>query len=291
MVFLALAVACSLAIGMIFKVAALRGVDRMALLAVNYGVAGVLAGVLVAAADEALPTVLPAGLVVLGLATGALFIGGFFLLSYATELAGMSLSLGVMRLSVIIPVAISWVVWNEVPTAGQQSGLLVACAAFALVSTPGKAALGDTPGKTAFLVLGALFLAGGVVDVLLKTFDMLFAEQVGSAVFLLFVFVTAAVLGTIRVVQQSLERQAWPSGAVYGWGVVLGLVNYGSAAFLLEAVAQLRGPVVFPLNNIAIVLGSALLGVLVWRERVTRRGAIGLVLAAVALALIGGGQV
>ena len=81
----------------------------------------------------------------------------------------------------------------------------------------------------------------------------------------------------------------WPRPPVVFWGIVLGLVNYGSAAFLLEAVARLRAPVVFPLNNVSIVLGGALLGRIVWAEPLSRRTWIGLGLAAGAVALIGRG--
>ena len=130
---------------------------------------------------------------------------------------------------------------------------------------------------------------GGLVDVLLKTFDVLFGGQHGSAAFLLLVFTTACVLGSASVLISKQLTGAWPHRSVLLWGAGLGLFNYGSTAFLLEAVAQLRAPVVFPLNNVGIVLGGALLGWAVWREPLRRRTWAGLALAAGALALIGHG--
>ncbi len=288
MLYLALAVACSLTIGMIFKAAALRGLDRMALLTMNYGVAALLALALLITSEHVGALQMPPLLVVLGLVLGVLFIGGFFLLSYATELAGMSLALAVMRLSVVIPVVVAWGVWAEVPTEQQQVGLALACAAFVVMARPGKKASDGAAGKV-FLVLGALFLAGGLVDVLLKAFDVHFGAEHSSAGFLLLIFSTACVLGSARVLLRGQARQRWPPATVVLWGSALGLVNYGSTAFLLAAVARLDAPTVFPLNNVGIVLGGALLGHLVWQEPLARRTWLGLGLAAVALAFLGRG--
>jgi uncharacterized membrane protein len=71
--------------------------------------------------------------------------------------------------------------------------------------------------------------------------------------------------------------------------VAIGLANFGSVEFFLRAVAVLPGPFVFPVNSISVLLGATLLGILVWRERPTPANVAGLVLAAVALLLLGRG--
>ena len=96
----------------------------------------------------------------------------------------------------------------------------------------------------------------------------------------------AFLLGGAVVVAAGVRTGRWPRRAAYGWGLALGLANYGSADFILRAVAALEGPFVFPANSIAIVMGAALLGVAVWRERLTRANLVGLGCAAVALALL-----
>ncbi|MEM8557539.1 MAG: hypothetical protein AAGG50_06930, partial [Bacteroidota bacterium] len=81
MLSLALAIACSLSIATIFKVAERRDLDRMVLLTVNYGVAALVALVFVLG-DEAgakAGLAFELGLIALGVGTGALFIGGFFI--------------------------------------------------------------------------------------------------------------------------------------------------------------------------------------------------------------------
>ncbi len=319
MLFLALAVACSLGIAMVFKLAERREYDRTALLTVNYAAASILA---IALQDPGQAEAITPGLVALGVGQGVLFIVGFWLFSLAIRLAGMGLAAGVMRLSVVIPVLASWAIWGEMPAALQFVGLALAGGAFVLVSRPasgdapasgnapeavrGPAALdaaedvaGDVApeadgtdasgGKTA-LVLGLLFLSGGLVDTLMKAFDEGFAATVDKSLFLLFVFGVAFAVGAAVVVATGVRTGRWPRREVVGWGIALGLINYASADFLLRAVAVLSGPVVFPANSVAIVLGAALLGWVIWKERLSRANLAGLALAVVALACLTLGQ-
>lgn len=296
MLYLALAVACSLAIAMIFKLSELRGLDRISLLTVNYAVAFVVAGGLLMAGVGAVEAGLTPslGLVALGVWTGALFIGGFVLFSYAILLAGMSLATGVMRLAVALPFLASWLIWGEAPTPAQFAGLGVAGAAFFLIARRGdqpafatEAESDHAAGWKVVVVLVALFLAGGAVDVSMKAFSEWYAATNSQAEFLLMVFGVAFGLGLVWVVARGIRTGLWPNREELGLGIALGLVNYGSAEFILAAIARLRGPFVFPVNNIAIVFGAALLGVLVWGERLSRANKLGLGLAALALLLLG----
>lgn len=290
MIYLALAVSCSLAIGIIFKHAATRGWDRISLLTANYLVAGLIGFVLVQAGGGEGGLSATGGLLALGVFTGALFIAGFFIFALATHVAGMGLAVGVMRISVVIPFLASWLIWNEVPTPAQGIGLVVAGVAFFLIARrspqPLEASKPDGTEMRTFGVLALLFAAGGIVDVCMKTFDEAFAATNSQALFLLLVFGVAFAIGAVLVVWKGIREDVWPEPVVLGWGAVLGAVNYGSAEFILRAIRELSGPFVFPANNIALVIGAALIGVTVWSERLTVVNWIGLGLAAGALVLL-----
>jgi drug/metabolite transporter (DMT)-like permease len=311
MLFLALAVACSLAIGMLFKFAGREGLDRTALLTANYAAAVGVALVLLAAggrtAAEGLRLSTP--LLALGVGTGALLIAGFFMLSLATDVAGMSLAIGVMRVSVVIPFLASWAIWNEAPTLAQGMGMGVAGIAFFLIArrepAPTPAPAGESgPGAAppngeaaplgpsaesatkAFVVLAGTFCTGGAVDVAMKTFEEGFGSGNSRVLFLLLAFGVAFGIGAALVVGRGLRSGTWPERRTLGWGAALGVINYGSLEFILRAIEVLPGTFVFPANNIAIVLLGAVLGVVVWNEHLSRLNRIGLALAAVALALL-----
>ena len=302
MIFLPLAVACSLGIAVIFKVAERRDYDRNALLTVNYAAAAALALVLVGAAPV---SAVGAGLVALGVAQGVLFIGGFWLFSLAIREVGMGIAAGVMRLSVVVPVLASWAVWNEPPTPLQALGLALGGVAFFLIARPAAEAPGKLgppdgdapdvaspeparPRGAAVALLLLLFLAGGCVDVLMKAFDGAYAATTPKSMFLLFVFGVAFLVGLVAVVRRRVREGVWPRGGTVALGVVLGVVNYGSADFFLRAIEALSGPVVFPANSISIVIGAALIGRFVWGERFSRANVVGLAVASAALVCLVG---
>ena len=295
MIWLALAVACSLSIAVLFKAAERRDLDRTALLTTNYAAAAALALGL----QGVEPTgAVPAGLVALGVGQGVLFIAGFWLFSLAIRTAGMGLAAGVMRLSVVVPFLASWAVWGEAPGPQGLVGLALAGAAFFLVARPaaeppgtrgppGAGPVADAASGPA-VVLGLLFLSGGVVDVNMKVFQEAYAASVPISTFLLFVFGVAFAVGGAAVAWAGVRTGRWPRGRVLAWGAALGLVNYGSAEFLLRALDELPGPVAFPANSVAIVFGAALIGRVVWRERLSRANVAGLALAGAALVLLAG---
>jgi drug/metabolite transporter (DMT)-like permease len=304
---LVFAVGCSVAIGMIFKhTGPMEDVDRTALLTINYAAAVGVAVLLIGTGGRSVEGSLGLSptLLVLGGGVGALLIAGFFLLAYATDVAGMSLAIGVMRVSVVIPFLASWLVWEEVPSVAQGLGMVLAAAAFFLIArkerraetVPIAAASGDGGGDVqglltdvdwhAFGVLALTFCMGGAVDLSMKTFEEGFGTTNSRVLFLLLAFGVAFLIGAIMVGARVARGGDWPGGKTIGWGVLLGIVIYGSLEFILRAIAVLPGPFVFPANNIAIMVLAAVLGVYLWDEHLSWPNRIGLGLAIVALVML-----
>lgn len=311
MINLAFAVACSVGIGMIFKHAGQLGLDRTALLTVNYaaavGVGAVLIGLGGRSTDVGLD--LSPSLLALSVGTGALLIAGFFILAVATDEAGMSLATGVMRVSVVIPFLASWLVWGEVPSVAQGAGMVLAAVAFFLIAqkerrpepvpvraTAGPGGEDGGPASSsasapvvdwrAFGVLALTFCSGGAVDLSMKTFEEGFGATNSRVLFLMGAFGVAFLIGAVIVGHRALRYGRWPSRKTVGWGLLLGIINYGSLEFLLRAIEVLPGTVVFPANNIAIMVLAAAVGVFFWDEYLSRANRIGIGLAIAALVLL-----
>ena len=300
MIELALAVVCSVAIGMIFKHTGPKDIDRTVMLTVNYaaavGVAALLMGLGGREVGKGLG--LSGELLLLGGGVGALLIAGFYLLSYATDVAGMSLAVGVTRVSVVIPFLASWLVWNEVPSVAQGGGMVLAAVAFFLIAqkhrppTDGHGGVVSGPDGPldidwhAFGVLALTFCSGGAVDLSMKTFEEVYGAENSRVLFLLLAFGGAFLVGVVIIFVRGLQGHRSWSGRAVGWGLLLGVVNYGSLEFILRAIAQLPGPFVFPANNIAIMVLSAVIGVYGWSERLSLTNRVGLALAVLALVLL-----
>ena len=81
---------------------------------------------------------------------------------------------------------------------------------------------------------------------------------------------------------------------MYQWknllgGIVLGVPNYGSLYFLLQALkhSNFAPSILFPINNLGIVALSAIVGLVIFKEHFTKRKIIGFVLAIISIATIG----
>jgi drug/metabolite transporter (DMT)-like permease len=87
-----------------------------------------------------------------------------------------------------------------------------------------------------------------------------------------------------------LSRGQSPRPAELRFGAGLGLPNFGSGAFLVLALQQMRGTIAFPAVNAGTLFLLVLAGLLFWRERAGRSGLAGLALTVVALVLIKGAE-
>ncbi|MFT5144287.1 MAG: drug/metabolite transporter (DMT)-like permease [Rhodothermales bacterium] len=297
MIYLFLAICCSLALGAIFKHISGLGLDRMQLLAYNYLVASAVGVSLLSARNPAAVQFLrDPPFLGLAVGTGFVLVCGFFVFALSTERAGMSMTVAVMRVGVAIPFLASWLLWGEDPTLGQWIGLgLVAAALFmitrpkspsgsgarsAATSGPGIHPASGAGGSVASILL-LVFITGGSADLMFKGFDVKFGGQVGEDAFITVAFGVAFLLSALVLTLRREPLRDVPATVL--WGGLLGLVNYGSLLFILGAVARLPAAVVFPTNAVAIVVGAAALGVIIWKEELSLLNRAGVGLAAVAV--------
>ena len=132
-----------------------------------------------------------------------------------------------------------------------------------------------------------VFVAGGLADLSMKTFEAEFANGASRPVFMLMIFGTALAVGLGCVAWRHPVHRVRPATLLLGAG--LGIANLGAVEFILRALGSLPGTFVFPVNNAAVVMMIALLGVLIWQERLSAAGWTGILLAAVSVALLGTG--
>ncbi|NND71665.1 MAG: DMT family transporter [Rhodothermales bacterium] len=280
--FLLLSAACSLGIGVIFKVAAVKSIDSSFLIGTNYVVASIV-GLVIAGRDFGIAATDPV-LLLVSSATGVLFIGGFYAMAYATRVAGVALTLSSWRMSVILPFMASWLVWSEVPSAWQLVGLALAVVAFLLISNAGAGLEGQNRKSIGALLL--VFGLGGTVDTILKFINESLQIDTDSMVVTCLIFGTAAVVMSFVLSIRKLKGAAIDPRSALAPGAILGLLNLGTIIFLLEALQSLPGTVVFPAVNVSIVVGAALVGTLIWDEELSRAARLGVLVAIGALLLL-----
>ena len=125
-----------------------------------------------------------------------------------------------------------------------------------------------------------LLLGGGLGDAMAKFYDAYGKETFGSF-FLMLSFLVSGLISGVLVLR---NRERITKQEVL-FGILIGVPNYFSARFLLWALADVPAVIAYPTYSIAAmaVIGAA--GVLVFREKLTKRQwtAYGMVILAVGL--------
>jgi len=279
--FLILSILSSVIIANLLRFSEHRRSSRLVVIAANY-ITCTVASVIYGLATGGLS--LSGGVAGLGILTGVSFALTFWLMIIAIGRVGIAIPVSVTRLAVVLPIAVSLVVYGERPNPWQQAGLVLALVALVLF---GRSAGGDgrtvvPRWQTVLLVLG-LFLGMGINGVNMKIFQEEFSIDASLYGFLAFLFGTAMLLSWVLVLTRRRERV---TPFAVGLGLVLGLPNLLSSVFFILALRYLPGIVVFPLNDVGIVIVSALTGVLFWREKLALLTRLALVVSLAAIALM-----
>jgi len=279
MIYLLLSIACSVSIAHIFKYAEEKAIPMFGLFAVNYIVGSLVA---FAGCDPSCRQYISPRLVGLGILVGILFVCSYALMVLSMKLLGVTIPVSLMRLSAVLPTFGSIVFFSEIPRSLQLAGI-----ALAFLSLP-------LAGQERFVLsnisrifhngfgLGLmLFLVFGITNFVFKVQRELLPLD-SPYHFLAIIFPTAFLVSMMMVIRQKIPI----SSVIIRLGAILGVINLFSSYFFMKALQVFPGIVVYPINGIGIILGSAFTSLFLWKERLTRTNYIFIALASLALVMI-----
>lgn len=275
MIALLLAILSSTLIAVIMRLSTGRVTGKRSMLAANYLVCALFSALFMGAAQTGSGTETALGL---GGLNGALYLASFMAMQQNTEKNGMVLSSVFMKLGLLVPMVVSVAAFREIPTGLQIAGFLLALVAIFVINFRGK-------GKGRFgMGLVLLLLLSGSADAMSKVYERL-GNAALSDLFLLCTFASAFVLCVICI---WIGRER-PRLQDLCFGFLIGIPNFFSSRFLLDALRELPAVVVYPTFSVATMLLVTLSGVLFFRERLPRHQwlALGLILISLALLNIG----
>ncbi|MFB3897670.1 MAG: EamA family transporter [bacterium] len=102
------------------------------------------------------------------------------------------------------------------------------------------------------------------------------------AQFLFIVYLTGLIIGLLiaRPKDIKLAAKDWQVG------IFMGITGIGAAYFLIQALLELQGIIVFPVRSSANLLLTALVSAVIWKERPGKKGLLGIILGAISIILI-----
>jgi len=216
---------------------------------------------------------------------GVLFIIVFNIMAKTSQIVGVSVASVATKMSLVIPVIFGVVVYGEELGLFKIIGILLALAAVYFASIKEKQV---SIKRSALLLPILVFLGSGVIDTSIKYAQEVYIEENEFPLFSAIVFASAAVVGMVFIIIKSFQKPLKANFRNVLGGIVLGVPNYFSIYYLLRALQHpdLNSASVFTINNVAVVMLSTLLGILLFKERVSLKNWGGIFLAVVSIILV-----
>ncbi|VEJ10069.1 DMT family transporter [Actinobacillus delphinicola] len=211
------------------------------------------------------------------IALGFLLPTVFIIMAKAINVAGIVRADAAQRLSLILPILASFLLFGQTLTHARLIGIILAfLALFCLVKKPNaeKGALGVI-GAVSLLLVWAGY---GVIDILFKE-----VAKMGGA-FPNTLFASFVLGGGILFIYLVLKRVEWTIPSVLG-GLFLGCLNFGNILFYIKAHQSFSGnpTLVFASMNIGVIILATLAGAAYFKEKISKINWLGLVLGVLAI--------
>jgi multidrug transporter EmrE-like cation transporter len=284
MYWILLSILSSTSIFILFKLIEKQKGAILPVIVINYLIAGSL-GFFVAEKVPSLTTMVQTNWFMMAVIIGILFIIMFYFIGLSAQKAGMAPTSVASKMSVLIPITFSILMYNESVTVAKIAGIAIALPAIVLTSWKTDKKKG---GLLTLILPLILFLGLGIGDTMVKYCQQELITPDLASVFTSSVFAISFICGVLALAVRPV--MAKPLGNLKTWiyGLLLGFVNFGSIFFLIQALnkSEMDSSVVFGVNNIGIVGLSVLLGLILFREKLNWLNIAGIIISFAAIYLL-----
>ncbi|KQS45885.1 transporter [Flavobacterium sp. Leaf359] len=279
MFYIVLSIICSVSVGALLKFSKRYSFDIIQVIAVNYILALGLCYITfrpdVSVVNSSSPWKIYIGLAIL-------LPSVFLLLASSIKHIGIVKTDIAQRLSLFIPILAAYFIFKENFSTLKLMGLIVGFPAIFL--TLSKKQSDTQENRWIFPVL--VLLGFGIIDILFKQIAL--EKSIPYTTSLFIVFCGALVLSLCFMIYSIFIKKnsiQWKNIII---GAFLGILNFGNILFYLKAhKAFSENPsTVFAAMNLGVIVLGSLVGILAFKEKVTLKNYIGIVLALGSIVLI-----
>lgn len=283
MLYLLLAIVCGATYSVFFKLFACRGVDSLQAIAFNYLTAFALGTAFACVSGD---FVVPTGVASWGTAVllGSTFVGAFVLMARSTALTGVTLTTVASRVSLVIPVVCSFLLFPEgdVPRWWAVAVILVA---MVMMFVPSGEKRRQQRLQRASLLLYPLgvWVLFGVNNFGLKWAQSVLIAPQESAAFSAIIFLFAVMFAVVALMVRR-DKRGFEWGALVG-GVTLGVANFFVTWGMLRGLAEVPASIFFPTYHTTIVALVAVVGTVAFKERLSKVQWLGVAVAVLGIVM------
>jgi len=278
MLFLILSIICSVSVGALFKVARGYDISNTQIVASNYVFALALCYLSFSPDLIAVNTTAPWGIYI---AIGILLPSVFLFLAASIKHMGIVKTDAAQRLCLFIPILAAWLLFKEEFSTLKVVALLVGFPALMFIlAKPSQ----NTKNKWGYPA--AVLLGFGLIDILFKQIALYTNLPYTTSLFV--VFTIALIVMIAIVAYEVIFRKVELNFKSLIFGGLVGIFNFGNILFYLKAhqsFAKNPSTVFAGMNMGVIVLGS-LVGIFIFKEKLSKINYLGLSMALMAIVLI-----
>jgi drug/metabolite transporter (DMT)-like permease len=220
---------------------------------------------------------------------GSLFISVFYIISLTAQRLGIAVASVANKMSVVIPVIAAFIFYNDSITFLKIIAIIIALIAVYFSTISEKKHNDAKNNLTGFLFPILIFFGSGIIDALVNYANKkLIHNESENALFSALLFFVAGLIGVVCLCYQIfIKKQTFQFKSIIG-GLVLGIPNFFSIYFILKALETgiLESSVLYPILNILIVASSAIVGFLLFKEKLNKINIAGLILSLISISLL-----
>jgi drug/metabolite transporter (DMT)-like permease len=279
MIYIIISILCSVTVAILLKLAKRYKINIVQAVTFNYLFAMILGIVFFKPKLSLFPVVLSPLTIILGILLPLVF----WLLAGSIRKIGIARTDIAQRLSLIIPIAAAYLLFNETFSILKIAGIILGFIAIIMILHKVSSAKGSVKD---ILYPIAVFIGYGVIDILFKKTAQLNVAPYTTA--LIFIFFIAFLVSLISISYLILVKKEKLQLVNVLCGFILGLFNFGNILFYLKAHQALNNhpSTVFATMNMGVILGGCLVGVIIFKEKLNLFNYLGFILAISAIILI-----
>ncbi len=276
----------------LFKLFPKYKVDNLQALIFNYITAAVLGYVLYTGngGELSISGIVNSNWILHAIAIGVLFIVVFNFYAFGTQKVGVAISTVANKMSMLFPALAGLIFYAETnDMVYKVLGIAFALVGIYLTSTRNGKLSFD---KGYLWIILAIFIGQGIADILFANASKLPGSDDQQLLIFIVLFIIAALVGFIMLTGKSLGGGAKFEWKNVLWGVAVGIPNFGTLFFMFRALqtSGLGDSELYPIVSMGVVFSSAIMGWLIFKEKMTSTNWLGIVFAILGIAIISFGK-
>ena len=279
MIYILLSISCSVTVAVLLKLARRYKINVLQAVMWNY-LAAITLGIIFFKPDLKAVSTVPGPIII---ALGILLPLLFLVLAASVRNIGIVKTDIAQRLSLFIPILAALFIFGEKFNNLRIAGIAVGFIAIVLTLLKKSE---KRERNYAFIYPVLVFFGFGVIDVLFK--QLAVDRSLPYTTTLLMAFCIAFFIALIVLAYTVIVKKQKIQLVNFACGIVLGCFNFGNILFYMKAHRSMTDSpsIVFAAMNMGVIVLGSIVGVLIFKEKVTKLNYIGIALALVAILLI-----